>query len=132
VSRAGRYWHRLIETSESVATRPRLAVAIVLSLAAWAGQWATFHYAAHAAAFPITPADSLVALLVVNASFLVRLTPGNVGVFQVLYALAATAAGLDRTAAVAVAFLIQLIQYVPVTLVGLVLAPSLVKRESLT
>lgn len=132
VSRAASYWRRLIETSTSVATRARMAVAIVLSLAAWAGQWATFHYAAHAAAFPMTSADSLVALLVVNASFLVRLTPGNVGVFQVLYVLAATAAGLDKTAAVAVAFLIQLIQYVPVTLVGLVLAPSLAKRESLT
>jgi uncharacterized protein (TIRG00374 family) len=130
LSRAGRYWRRLVETSASVATAPRIAVATLLSLAAWAGQWATFHYAAHAAAFSITSSESLLALLVVNASFLVRLTPGNVGVFQLLYALAATAAGLDRNAAVAVAFLIQLIQYVPVTLVGLLLAPSLVKRTA--
>src|SRR4029434_2018380 len=85
----------------------------------------TFHYAAHAAAFPTTAADSLLALLVVNASFAVRLTPGNVGVFQVLYALTATSTGLDTDSAVAVAFLISLIQYIPVTLIGLLLARSL-------
>jgi hypothetical protein len=44
-----------------------------------------------------------------------------------LYTLAATAAGLDRTDAVAAAFLIQVIQYIPVTVIGLLLAPSLVR-----
>ena len=62
-----------------------------------------------------------------NASFLIRLTPGNVGVFQLLYTLAATSAGLDRDDAVAVAFLVQVIQYIPVTVIGLLLAPSLVR-----
>jgi uncharacterized protein (TIRG00374 family) len=132
VTRARAYWRRLVTTSASVATGPRIGVATVLSLAAWAGQWATFHYAAHAAAFPTTPAQSLLALLVVNASFLVRLTPGNVGVFQLLYALAATSTGLDRDSAVAVAFLIQLIQYIPVTVIGLLLAPSLANTTRLS
>jgi uncharacterized membrane protein YbhN (UPF0104 family) len=127
-SRVRRYWRHLIQTSSSVVTGPRIAMAIGLSFAAWAGQWATFHYAAHAAAFAISPGESLLALLVVNASFLIRLTPGNVGVFQLLYALAAASVGLEKNSAVAVAFLIQLIQYVPVTVIGLLLAPSLVKR----
>jgi uncharacterized protein (TIRG00374 family) len=132
LERARVYWRRLVATSASVATVPRIALALVLSLVGWAGQWATFHYAAHAAAFPTTPAHSLLALLAVNASFLVRLTPGNVGVFQLLYALAATSTGLDRDAAVAVAFLIQLIQYIPVTVIGLLLAPSLASRSRLS
>ena len=46
-----------------------------------------------------------------------------------LYALAATAAGLDRDGAVAVAFLISLIQYIPVTSIGLALASSLTWRD---
>jgi uncharacterized membrane protein YbhN (UPF0104 family) len=125
--RAKQYWRRLVATSAAIVTGPRMVIAIVLSFAAWAGQWATFQYAAHATAFDTTASESLVALLVVNASFLVRLTPGNVGVFQLLYALAATSAGLDKNSAVAVAFLVQLIQYVPVTVIGLLLAPSLVK-----
>ncbi len=107
----------------------RLAVAVALAFVAWAGQWATFHYAAHAASFPTTPADSLLALLVVNCELLVRLTPGNVGVFQLLYALAATSTGLDKDSAVAVAFLISLIQYIPVTIIGLLLARSLTAEE---
>lgn len=67
----------------------------------------------------------MLALLVVNLSFVVRLTPGNVGVFQLLYALAATSTGLDKDSAVAVAFLISLIQYIPITIIGLLLARSL-------
>ena len=125
VERARNYWRRLTATSAELATGRRLASAVGLAFVAWAGQWATFHYAAHAASFPTTPADSLLALLVVNASFVVRLTPGNVGVFQLLYALAATSTGLDKDSAVAVAFLISLIQYIPVTIIGLLLARSL-------
>lgn len=126
-SRIRRYWNQLAATTGAVSTPRRLAVAILLSFAAWAGQWATFHYAAMAADFGISGSTSLLALLLVNASFLIRLTPGNVGVFQLLYTLAVTSAHLDRNDAVAVAFLIQVIQYIPVTIVGLLLAPSLVR-----
>jgi uncharacterized protein (TIRG00374 family) len=129
LSRARDYWHRLATTSAELATGRRLATALALAFLAWAGQWATFHYTAHAASFGATAADSLLALLVVNASFLVRLTPGNVGVFQLLYALAATSTGLDKDSAVAVAFLISIIQYIPVTLIGLWFARSLAMEE---
>ena len=129
-SRVRRYWHQLASTTAAVSTPARLSVAIGLSFIAWTGQWATFHYAARAADFPASGATSLLALLLVNASFLIRLTPGNVGVFQVLYVFAGVAAGLDRNGAVAVAFLIQVIQYIPVTVIGLLLAPSLVRAPS--
>lgn len=130
LTRVGQYWRHLIATSATIATGPRMVAAIGLSFAGWAGQWATFHYAAHATAFPMSASESLIALLVVNASFLVRLTPGNVGVFQLLYTLAATSNGLEKNSAVAVAFLIQLIQYVPVTVIGLLFTPSLVKSRA--
>ena len=127
VSRIRRYWKQLATTTGAVSTPSRLGIAILLSFVAWAGQWATFHYAAVAADFGTSESTSLLALLLVNASFLIRLTPGNVGVFQLLYTLAATSAGLDRDDAVAVAFLIQVTQYIPVTVIGLLLAPSLVR-----
>jgi uncharacterized membrane protein YbhN (UPF0104 family) len=130
LARVGQYWRHLVATSATIATGPRMAAAIGLSFAGWAGQWATFHYAARATAFPMSASESLIALLAVNASFLVRLTPGNVGVFQLLYTLAATSSGLEKNSAVAVAFLIQLIQYVPVTVIGLLFAPSLVKSRA--
>ena len=127
-SRARAYARRLVVAIPTVATAPRLMIALLLGFAAWAGQWATFHFAARAVSFPASPAISLLAVLTVNASFLIRLTPGNLGVFQFLYALAATASGLDRDGAVAVAFLISLIQYIPVTSIGLPFAASLVRR----
>jgi uncharacterized protein (TIRG00374 family) len=123
--RARRSGRELLSTTASIATPKRVALAAVLSIISWIGQWATYHYAAHSAAFAMTPTDTLLAWLAVNASFLIRLTPGNVGVFQLLYALAATSTGLSRDSAVAVAFLIQVIQYIPVTIVGLLFAPSL-------
>ena len=127
VSRARAYWERLVATTAAIATWRRILTALVLAFVAWGAQWATFHFAAHAASLATTPAVSLIALLVVNVSFLVRLTPGNVGVFQLLYALAATSAGLDRDRAVAVAFIIAAIQYIPVMAIGLPLAPSLAR-----
>jgi uncharacterized protein (TIRG00374 family) len=129
-SRVRRYWNQLVSTTRAVSTPSRLVVALLLSFAAWAGQWATFHYAARSVDFGITAPASLLALLLVNASFLIRLTPGNVGVFQLLYTLATTAAGLGRDDAVAAAFLIQLIQYIPVTIVGLLLAPALARAPT--
>lgn len=125
--RARAYVRRLMATTASVTTVRRMIPALGLSLLGWAGQWATFHYAARAAALPISPSESLLALLAVNASFLIRLTPGNVGVFQLLYALVAESAGLDRDRALAVAFLINAIQYIPVVVIGLPFAPSLAR-----
>lgn len=130
VGRVRAYWRQVVDTSTAIVTGPRFAIAVALSFVAWLGQWATFHLAAYSVAFPMTASASLLALLAVNAGFLVRLTPGNVGVFQLLYALVAAAAGLDKDEAIAVAFLIQTIQYIPVTFIGLLLTPSLTGRDA--
>jgi len=130
LGRTSAYARRMIVTMTSVATTRRLMLALALSLLGWAGQSITFHYTAIATRLPITPAESLLALLVVNASFLVRLTPGNVGVFQLLYAVAATSAGLDRERAVAAAFLITAVQYIPVVVIGLPFVPSLARARA--
>ena len=122
-----RYSRRLTKSTASVAAGRRLALALALSALVWAGQWATFHLTARAAALPISRPGSLLAVLAVNASFVVRVTPGNVGLFQLLYVLAATATGLERNGALAVGLLIQLVQYIPVTGIGLLLAPGFVR-----
>ena len=49
--------------------------------------------------------------------------------FQALYALVATAFGMDRDQALAVAFLIQTQQIIPVTLVGVALAPEFIFKR---
>jgi uncharacterized membrane protein YbhN (UPF0104 family) len=76
---------------------------------------------------------TVAAILAVNIGFAIRATPGNVGLFQVLYAATATAFGLDENQAIAVAFLIQTQQILPVTLLGIALAPEFIfqKRRKL-
>ena len=68
-------------------------------------------------------------MLAVNVAFLFPVTPGNVGVFQVIYALVMSAFALPRGPAIAVALMIQAIQVLPVTALALVLAPGAVTRQ---
>jgi hypothetical protein len=68
---------------------------------------------------------TIACLLAVNLGFAIRATPGNVGVFQMMYAVTAAGFGLDKNMATAVAFLIQMQQILPVTLLGLAAAPKL-------
>jgi uncharacterized membrane protein YbhN (UPF0104 family) len=60
----------------------------------------------------------------VNIGFAVRATPGNVGLFQMMYAVTAGAFGVDKDTAIAIAFLIQTQQIIPVTLLGVAMAPE--------
>ena len=118
--------HAMGEMHEHPTWREYKWVALVLTVINWGAQVASYHLTAVAAHFPITVGGSITELLAVNVGFLVRATPGNVGVFQALYALTAQALGLSKDAAVGVALLLQTVQNVPVTALGAVLAPDLV------
>jgi uncharacterized protein (TIRG00374 family) len=111
-----------------VASPARVIIAMLLSLAAWALQVATYHLVALAAHLPLPLAGSVAAMLAVGISFLVRATPGNVGVFQVVYALTVRSFGIAEGPAVAVALLIQTLQVVPTVALGTVVAPRLLGR----
>jgi uncharacterized membrane protein YbhN (UPF0104 family) len=82
-----------------------------------------------AAGFQISLVGTVAALLAVNLGFAIRATPGNVGIFQLAYAVAATAFGMDKDQAIAVAFLIQTQQIIPVTLLGVGLAPEFIFKK---
>jgi uncharacterized protein (TIRG00374 family) len=127
--RLKQYGSRFVGTIGNISSGPRFIWALVLSVAAWACQVATYQMTAVAAHFPMTTVSTIAALLAVNIGFLARLTPGNVGVFQAAYAAAAVAFGLDKNAAIAVAFLIQAQQILPVTLLGVGLAPEFIFKQ---
>jgi uncharacterized membrane protein YbhN (UPF0104 family) len=93
----------------------------------------TYSLTARAAHFNLPLVGTVAAILAVNLGFAVRATPGNVGVFQAMYALTAVGFGMDKDQAIAVAFLIQTQQIIPVTLLGVALAPEfLFKRKQIT
>ena len=124
------YFARLGRTIGAVSSAPRFAAALVLSVLAWALQVATYQVTAIAANFPLPIVATIAALIAVNLGFALRATPGNVGLFQAAYAATAVAFGFDRDQAIAVAFLIQAQQILPVTLLGVGLAPEFIFRTS--
>ena len=116
--------------TRSLTTGPRFAGALVISLLSWIGQLLTFMLAASAAHVEIPVAGSLAAMLAVNLGFVLRLTPGNVGFFQFMYALIAERFGVPRESAIAVSLLIQTLQILPLTVLGVALAPEFIFRKS--
>ena len=117
---------RFVQTIGAVSSGPRFVAALLLSVVAWALQVATYQMTAHAAHLLMTPVATVAALLAVNLGFALRVTPGNVGIFQAAYAATAVAFGFDRDQAIAVAFLIQAQQILPVTLLGVAMAPEFI------
>ena len=107
----------------------RFSAAFLLSLVAWGMQLATYAWTARAAGVNLPLAGSVATLLAVNLGFLLRATPGNVGFFQLAYALAAVPFGADRDAAIAASLLLQTLQIIPVTLLGVAMAPEFLVRR---
>jgi uncharacterized protein (TIRG00374 family) len=127
--RLKQYGSRFLGTIAEVSSGPRFIAALLLSVLAWALQVATYQLTAQAAHFQMTTVSTIAALLAVNLGFALRATPGNVGVFQAAYAATAVAFGLDKNEAIAVAFLIQAQQILPVTMLGVALAPEFIFKS---
>ncbi|MGH7677791.1 MAG: lysylphosphatidylglycerol synthase transmembrane domain-containing protein [Gemmatimonadaceae bacterium] len=127
--RVKRYSLNFFRTMAGISTGPRFAAALVISVLIWGVQVATYHLTAVAANFEISPLGTVTGLLAVNLGFATRATPGNVGVFQMMYAVSAAAFGLDRDQATGVAFLIQIQQIVPVTIIGLLASPGILSSR---
>ena len=127
--RLKQYGSRFVGTIAHVSSGPRFIAALLLSVTAWALQVITYQMTAEAAHFPMTPVATIAALLAVNLGFALRATPGNVGIFQAAYAATAVAFGFDKEQAIAVAFLIQAQQILPVTLLGVSLAPEFIFKS---
>ena len=130
--RGAEFFRHFGKTVGGISTGPRFIVALVLSVAIWAMQVWTYALTARAVDFNLSLVGTVSALLAVNTGFAIRATPGNVGVFQALYALTATAFGMDANSAIAVAFLIQTQQIIPVTLLGVALAPEFIFKKRKT
>ncbi|HKN69103.1 MAG TPA: lysylphosphatidylglycerol synthase transmembrane domain-containing protein [Gemmatimonadaceae bacterium] len=124
-----RYMRRFMHAIAGISTGPRFSAALALSVAIWALQVATYALTAAAAHFPLPLVGTVAAILAVNIGFAIRATPGNVGVFQMMYAATTTAFGYDENTALAVAFLIQTQQILPVTILGIALAPEFIFQK---
>ena len=123
-SPVARYAGHFLAALGNTASTGSFAAGAALSVVAWLLQVATYHLVAHATNSPLPIAGSVAALLAVGVSFLVRATPGNVGVFQMVYALTVSSFGIPRPDAVAIAVLIQAVQVAPTLLAGLLVSST--------
>jgi len=104
--------------------------AFLLALSSWGGQVITYAVAALAVNVLVPLAATVAALVLVNLGGVIRSTPGNVGVFQVMYALGVASFGVGRTEAIAVAILIQAIQLLSAVGAGALCVPLMVGRSA--
>jgi uncharacterized protein (TIRG00374 family) len=128
-ARTGAYLKHFGRTIGDLSTGPRFGAALALSVGIWALQVWTYALTARAAHFNLSLVGTVAAILAVNLGFALRPTPGNVGLFQAAYALIAVGFGMDKDQAIAVAFLIQAQQIIPVTLLGVGLAPEFIFKR---
>ncbi len=129
LDRIRRYVSRFASSAAAVAGPGRLATALLLSIAAWVLQIATYDFVARAARLPLPIAGSVAALIAIGVSFLIRATPGNIGIFQVVYVMTVRSFGVAAAPAVAVALLIQAAQVIPTLLAGALAAPQLLLQR---
>ncbi len=129
VAKVGSFFKWFVASMGALANGPRFVGAMTLSLLAWGFQIVTFALAAKAAGVAVPLAASLAGLLAVNLGLVLRATPGNVGFFQFAYALTVEQFGVPRDPAIAVSLLIQTLQVVPVTIIGVALAPEFVFKK---
>ena len=113
-----------------LASAGRMSTAFTLSVVVWASQLVTFHLVARASGLRLPWAGDVAALLLTNAGLILRATPANVGYFQFAYAVAAAPFGVPANAAIAAALLLQVVQIIPVTLLGLIAAPRFLRSAS--
>ena len=100
------------------------AGALLLSALNWLLQWAAYAAAALAVSLPHAAAIGFTALLLCNLGGAARLTPGNIGVLQASFALAAAPFGAGAAGAVAASLLVQAAQVLPVIAAGLAIVAS--------
>ena len=129
--RCRRYAQRVLASTRDIATARRIAIAIALTLVDWCSEWMSYSLVARAAGFPMGLHGSLLALLTVNVGFLVRVTPGNVGVFELVYATVAHSLGLSYELAIGVALMLHLVQDVPTAVLGLSFGVRFFSRDAL-
>jgi uncharacterized membrane protein YbhN (UPF0104 family) len=99
----------------------QLAAPLALNVGSWGLQWATYHWSIVATGAIVTPALSVLALVLSNVGGILRLTPGNVGVVQGAVVLGLRPAGIEASRAVAAGLALQAVQVLPVLAVGVAL-----------
>ncbi len=92
---------------------PQIPFAMFLALLYWIAQWTAYHLVLLSSGVHAGLSASAAALVIANLAWLVRFTPGNIGVMQGSIALALLPFGVPAPVAVVAALVLQAVQFLP-------------------
>lgn len=113
---------RVLSQARALLRGPTVVIAYAISLVSWGAQMATYAIGAHSVGLDVPLSAIVVTVVSVNLGGVVRSTPGNVGVFQFMFAVALAPYGIANETAVAAAVLIQSVQILSAVIAGAVAA----------
>jgi uncharacterized protein (TIRG00374 family) len=113
-----RFVRDLFDELASPLGRRRIAVALLLSVAAWTAFALAARLVCGSLGIELAPVEVVFATCVINLGVAIPSSPGFVGTYQWLAVSALAVVGVDRGVALAFALLMQAIWFVPTTLVG--------------
>jgi uncharacterized membrane protein YbhN (UPF0104 family) len=99
--------------------RGGLGGALAFATCNWLAQWFTYHWSIAATHVAVTPAVSLMALVLSNLVGILRLTPGNIGVMQGSLVVGMRAFEIPPANALAAGLALQAVQVLPVLAIGM-------------
>jgi uncharacterized membrane protein YbhN (UPF0104 family) len=119
----GRILRWLGETQDLLHGRS-VVIAYALSIVSWGAQVATYALGARAIGIDVPLSAIVVTVVSVNVAGVIRSTPGNLGVFQMMFVLALAPFGVASAQAVAASVLIQSAQILSAVVAGAVAAST--------
>lgn len=113
--------HRLVAGCEVLTDHRRLLVALLYSLSVWVVEVVTVMTFLAAFSIPAPRVLSAIVILVfLNFGTLVPISPGSIGVYQLLCAFALSLWGVDRQLGLALGIAMQAVLFIPLYATGLV------------
>ncbi len=92
---------------------PKIPAALALACVHWAMQYAAYHLVLLSSGIDAGFAATFAAVVIANVAWLLRFTPGNIGVMQGSIALALLPFGVDPARAVVASLILQAVQLLP-------------------
>jgi putative heme transporter len=120
-------WHETFIRMAASKDRGGLGGALAFATGNWVAQWLTYHWSIAATHTTVTPAVSLMALVLANLVGILRLTPGNIGVMQGSLVIGMRAFEIPPANALAAGLVLQAVQVIPVLAIGM----AIVGRQGL-
>lgn len=118
-SRALGRWHETFIHMAASKDRGYLGSAVAFATFSWIAQWFTYHWSIAATHITVTPAVSLMALVLANVVGILRLTPGNIGVMQGSLLVGMQAFEIPAADGLAAGLALQAVQVLPVLGIGM-------------